>query len=114
MSIKADKLGYLSSLDLLRGLAAVAVCYFHFTHGNPDFLSPGNFLYISGRYGFLGVDVFFVISGFVIPYAMYRGNYHLRDFGRFLTKRVVRIEPPYLISILLVLALNWISTLGVI
>jgi len=112
MTTKTEKLGYLSSLDLLRGLAAVAVCYFHFTHGNPDFLSPGNFLYISGRYGFLGVDVFFVISGFVIPYAMFRGNYHVRDFGRFLTKRVVRIEPPYLVSIALVLLLNWLSTLS--
>jgi peptidoglycan/LPS O-acetylase OafA/YrhL len=112
MSAKAEKLGYLSSLDLLRGLAAVAVCFFHFTHGNKEFLSESNFLYISGRVGFLGVDVFFVISGFVIPYAMYRGNYHIRDFGRFLTKRVVRIEPPYLVSIAMVLALNWISTLS--
>jgi peptidoglycan/LPS O-acetylase OafA/YrhL len=110
--MKNEKLAYLSSLDLLRGLAAVAVCYFHFTHGNPDFLSKENFLYISGRYGFLGVDVFFVISGFVIPYAMYRGSYHIRDFGRFLAKRVVRIEPPYLISIVLVVLLNWISTLS--
>ncbi len=112
MNRKTETLGYLSSLDLLRGLAALAVCFFHFTHGNPGFLSPGNFLYISGRYGFLGVEVFFVISGFVIPYAMYRGNYHLRNFGGFLTKRLVRIEPPYLVSIGLVLLLNWISTLS--
>lgn len=110
--MRNEKLGYLSSLDLLRGLAAVAVCYFHFTHGNPDFLDKSNILYISGRFGFLGVDVFFVISGFVIPYAMYRGNYHVRDFGRFLAKRVVRIEPPYLFSIALVILLNWLSTLS--
>ena len=110
--MKTEKLGYLSSLDLLRGLAAVAVCYFHFTHGNPEFLSKSNLLYISGRFGFLGVDVFFVISGFVIPYAMFRGNYQLKDFGRFLGKRLVRIEPPYLISIALVLLLNWVSTLS--
>ncbi|MEI6882921.1 MAG: acyltransferase [Bacteroidota bacterium] len=110
--MKNEKLGYLSSLDLLRGLAALAVCYFHFTHGNPEFLSKSNILYVSGRFGFLGVDVFFVISGFVIPYAMYRGSYHLKDFGRFLTKRVVRIEPPYLVSIVLVIFLNWVSTLS--
>ena len=110
--MKPDKLTYLTSLDLLRGLAAVAVCYFHFTHGNPEFLSKSNPLYVSGRFGFLGVDVFFVISGFVIPYAMYRGNYHIKDFGRFLAKRLVRIEPPYLVSIVLVLLLNWVSTLS--
>lgn len=111
-TMNQKKLGYLSSLDLLRGLAAVAVCYFHFTHGNPDFLNPTNILYTTGRFGFLGVDVFFVISGFVIPYAMFRGNYHRKDFGRFLTKRLVRIEPPYLVSIALVLLLNWVSTLS--
>jgi len=110
--MEQKKLGYLSSLDLLRGLAAVAVCYFHFTHGNPDFLSKTNILYESGRYGFLGVDVFFVISGFVIPYAMYRGMYRFKNFGKFLLKRVIRIEPPFIASIILVIALNWLSTLS--
>ena len=110
--MEKKKLGYLSSLDLLRGLAAVAVCYFHFTHGNPDFLSKTNILYESGRYGFLGVDVFFVISGFVIPYAMYRGMYRFKNFGKFLLKRVIRIEPPFIASIILVIALNWLSTLS--
>jgi peptidoglycan/LPS O-acetylase OafA/YrhL len=110
--MEKKKLGYLSSLDLLRGLAALAVCYFHFTHGNPDFLSKTNLLYQSGRYGFLGVDVFFVISGFVIPYAMYRGMYRFKNFGKFLLKRVIRIEPPFIASIILVIALNWLSTLS--
>jgi len=110
--MEKNKLGYLSSLDLLRGLAALAVVFFHFTHGNPDFLSKTNILYRAGRYGFLGVDVFFVISGFVIPYAMYRGMYRFKNFGKFLAKRVVRIEPPYILSIILVISLNWISTLS--
>jgi len=77
MAIEQKKLGYFSSLDLLRGLASVAVIFFHFTHGNKGYLSTDNFLYVIGRYGFLGVDVFFVLSGFVIPYAMYRGRYKL-------------------------------------
>ncbi len=105
-------LGYLGSLDLLRGLAALAVVFFHFTHGNPELLSKDNPLFIVGRYGFLGVEVFFVISGFVIPYAMYRANYQFSSFWRFLGKRFVRIEPPYLVSIALVLLLNFASTLS--
>lgn len=105
-------LSYISSLDLLRGLAALAVVFFHFTHGNPDFLTQENFLYIIGRYGFLGVDVFFVISGFVIPYSMYVGKYKPASFGKFMVKRVARIEPPYIISIVLVIALNYLSTLS--
>ncbi len=112
MTHKDNSLGYLGSLDLLRGLASLAVVYFHFTHGNPDFLSKSNPLYISGRYGFLGVDVFFVISGFVIPYAMYRGRYQISNFWKFLSKRFLRIEPPYLVSILMVLMLNFVSTLS--
>lgn len=112
MEVSKEKLGYLGSLDLLRGLASLAVVYFHFTHGNPDFLSKDNILYITGRYGFLGVDVFFVISGFVIPYAMFRGRYHISNFWKFLAKRFTRIEPPYLVSIAMVLLLNFVSTLS--
>lgn len=103
--MKNEKLGYLSSLDLLRGLAALAVCYFHFTHGNPEFLSKSNVLYVSGRFGFLGVDVFFVISGFVIPYAMYRGSYNLKEFGAFLLIALIMIfvkfDKRYLVAALL-------------
>lgn len=105
-------LSYISSLDLLRGLAALAVVFFHFTHGNPDFLTQENILYVIGRYGFLGVDVFFVISGFVIPYSMYVGKYKTASFGKFMVKRIARIEPPYIISIVLVIALNYLSTLS--
>jgi len=110
--MEKEKLGYLSSLDLLRGLAALAVCFFHFTHGNPDFLNNTNILFQVGRYGFLGVDVFFVISGFVIPYSMYRGRFSFGKIGLFLGKRFIRIEPPYILSIIMVVSLNWISTLS--
>lgn len=100
----------LESVDALRGLAALAVCWFHFTQGNGGFLPPG-WLKSTGHFGYLGVEVFFVLSGFVIPYAMRRGNYRgPRDLGRFLVKRVVRIEPPYLANIAMVLALGWLST----
>jgi peptidoglycan/LPS O-acetylase OafA/YrhL len=112
MDTNKEKLGYLGSLDLLRGLASLAVVFFHFTHGNPDLLSKTNPLFVVGRYGFLGVEVFFVISGFVIPYAMYRGSYHYSNFWKFLGKRFIRIEPPFLVSIALVLILNWVSTLS--
>jgi peptidoglycan/LPS O-acetylase OafA/YrhL len=43
--MEKKKPGYLSSLDLLRGLAALAVYFFHFTHGNPDFLSKTSLLF---------------------------------------------------------------------
>ena len=49
--------------------------------------------------------MFFVISGFVLPWSLWRARYTLRSFGRFVARRVVRLDPPYLVSVLLVLAL---------
>jgi peptidoglycan/LPS O-acetylase OafA/YrhL len=63
-------------------------------------------------WGWAGVEIFFVISGFVIPYAMFQKKYTLKNFPVFLKKRIIRIEPPYLISIVLVLLLNFVSTLS--
>lgn len=65
---------------------------------------------LTGLYGWLGVPVFFVISGFVIPYAMYNAGYSLSHFGRFLAKRLIRLDPPYLASILLILLVGILPT----
>ena len=67
-------------------------------------------LLTSGKYGWLGVQVFFVISGFVIPYAMHRANYTISSYGRFLLKRITRLDPPYLLSIGLIIAYQYALT----
>ncbi|HLW52052.1 MAG TPA: acyltransferase [Candidatus Angelobacter sp.] len=80
-------------VNALRAFAALYVAWGHFAGGQ------GRWLDWTGRYGYTGVYVFFVISGFVIPYSLYRGGYSLRNFGRFLLKRAIRLYPPYLVSI---------------
>jgi peptidoglycan/LPS O-acetylase OafA/YrhL len=95
-------------VDALRGFAALYVLLFHFTQGNFDFLSGGR-LHALGHYGWAGVDVFFVISGFIIPYSMYRSGYRLKNFLRFVLRRIVRLDPPYLVSVVMVVALGYIS-----
>lgn len=100
------------SIELLRGVASAMVCFFHLTNGNVHFLPENNMMRQVGKYGWTGVEVFFVISGFVIPYAMYVKNYTTNGLFTFLKKRIIRIEPPYLISIVLVLLLNFVSTLS--
>jgi peptidoglycan/LPS O-acetylase OafA/YrhL len=97
-----------TTVDVLRGIAALAVSWFHFTHGNPRFLDPG-VVKASGAYGWLGVEIFFVISGFVIPHALARGAYRLSDYPRFLLKRIIRLDPPYLATIVIVVSLAYLS-----
>ena len=100
----------LETLDCLRGIAAFAVLWFHLTNGNPGFLPQGA-LKSSGTFGWLGVEVFFVISGFILPYALQRAGYQPAEFFRFVWKRILRLDPPYLVCIALVLVLNFASTL---
>lgn len=89
-----------SSLDSLRAFAALSVCLYHFVCKTIGFI-PENAVYdffFSGQYG---VHLFFVISGFVIPWSMYHNKYSIKNFFRFLLKRLARLEPPYLASVAL-------------
>lgn len=87
-------------IDLLRGIAALSVANFHLSM-NASLTDP--WLIWLGSLGKLGVEAFFAISGFVIPYALWRNNYDIALFGRFLLKRAIRIEPPFFASIALAL-----------
>lgn len=87
-------------LNSLRAVAALSVCLFHYICTVVGFttneLVQGIFFY--GQYG---VHMFFVISGFVIPWSMYYGGYKPSNFFRFLAKRLIRLEPLYLFSLAL-------------
>lgn len=102
---------YLFSLDYLRGFAAISVCLFHFTN-KLDYLPATDPFKIAFSPGHYGVEIFFIISGLVIPYSMKKGNYNITKFFIFLKKRFIRIEPPYMICVLLALILNYITTLS--
>ncbi len=94
---------HIESIDLLRGIAALGVAWFHLS-GLP-LLDDAPWVKASGAKGPLGVQVFFVISGFVLPYSMHRSGYRLRHLGKFLAKRIVRLDPPYLLATALEIAL---------
>ena len=99
---------WIPMVEYLRGLAALGVTWFHLTN------SYGNgWVRASGAYGWLGVEVFFVISGFIIPYFITRAytNYSLAQFPQFVLRRLLRLEPPYLISVVLALALWHLSSM---
>ena len=42
--------------------------------------------------------MFFVISGFIVPYSMARAGYRLALWPSFMAKRLIRLEPPYPVS----------------
>ena len=85
-----ERIGRLSTTDGLRALAIIAVVLFH---SFPS-VAPG---------GFIGVDVFFVISGFIISFvyeeSLADGRTKFRDFY---VRRIKRLAPAYLVLVVTV------------
>ncbi|WP_041640871.1 acyltransferase family protein [Magnetococcus marinus] len=102
---------HLHAVHALRGVAALSVAWFHFTHGNEIFAAYGGWLVALGNHGWAGVEIFFVISGFIVPLSMHRAGYHWRHLWAFIGKRLARVEPPYLLSIVSILILNSLSSM---
>ncbi|MBO3272481.1 acyltransferase family protein [Hymenobacter defluvii] len=97
---------YIQGLDFLRAIAALSVCLFHFSGAAlPKVINV--YMKPTFSYGWLGVDIFFVISGFIIPYSLLGKQYSVRDFGSYIIKRIIRINPPAYIAMFLVL-LQWL------
>ncbi len=84
----------INEIDLLRFLAAIAVLFFHYSfrgHAYDD-LSVMSYPWIvsATKYGYLGVQLFFMISGFVI--FMTASNANLKSFA---ISRIVRLYPAF-------------------
>lgn len=95
-------------VDCLRGIAALSVCVSHFMAANCG-LAADSFIRQVGTHGWLGVEIFFVISGFIIPYSLHRSGYQFGDYPKFLLKRVLRLDPPYLLAVLLSIVVGWVA-----
>ncbi len=91
-------------IQILRFVAATAVVVFHaIATGKVYLASPGDTtLFKVFEYGHYGVDLFFVISGFIIYYATERSN---PSPLQFLRRRVERIIPVYWFLTLLAVAI---------
>jgi peptidoglycan/LPS O-acetylase OafA/YrhL len=95
------------AIDSLRGVAALAVVFFH-VQGALDRAPQPWMPILVGRLfraGYFGVDIFFVLSGFVIAYSVREGSWTLSYLGRFALKRSLRLDPPYWTAIAFELAL---------
>lgn len=97
-------------INCLRGIAASMVCFFHFVAVKTDYIESDTIKDFFS-YGRNGVHIFFVISGVVIPLSMIRSAYTWEDWRSFMLKRLIRLEPPYLFSLLLVIVYFQVRTL---
>lgn len=84
----------ITELDGLRGLAALTIVGFH--------LAPGYF-----PKGGLAVDLFFVLSGYLISSILLQNRDDPGYYGTFYARRGLRIWPIYYLSLFFLMFVNW-------
>jgi peptidoglycan/LPS O-acetylase OafA/YrhL len=99
----------LDSLIILRGIAVLMVCFCHFGGALSSGFLFSNVFASFHTYGKYGVQIFFVISGFVIPLSLYKGEYHINNYGKFLYKRLLRLQPPYAAALLVTIIIMYFA-----
>lgn len=86
---RSSSSSYIPALDGVRGVAILVVIVYHFAGGFTVFgLQPF-------RVGWLGVDLFFVLSGFLITSILYDTRSTDGYYKNFYMRRVLRIFPIY-------------------
>ena len=97
-------------LDALRGLAALSLAGYHIARYEPSPMNSQAFVpFVVEQWlqnGWVGVQFLLVISGFVIAYSFRDGRVTCGSVANFLVRRVIRLTPPYLVTLLLVLLLH--------
>ena len=91
----------LRELDGLRGLAALSVFFLHLSILGPPWIPRG--LWGIGRDGIAAVDLFFVLSGFVLARSLLLDP---QDYLTFIRRRFLRLYPAYWAALVLAAALS--------
>lgn len=94
-------------LDVFRGVAVLLVLFRHARLPS----EPGRVLMLLERGGWIGVDLFFVLSGFLVSgilFAEWRTSGRVR-LGRFLIRRAFKIYPQFYV-LLAITTIPWVSS----
>jgi peptidoglycan/LPS O-acetylase OafA/YrhL len=95
-------------VDALRGIAALWIVVFHVFAGKQltklEVLLPSWTMSVVNM-SYLGVTVFFVLSGFVIAHSLPRQSADASSVGWFVLRRSVRLGPPYWASLVLTIVI---------
>jgi len=107
VSLRHRERSRLLSIDLLRGVAILAVLAVHIPHDAPGGWREHPFFLFSwlAGFGYFGVPLFILISGFCIhrraaESRQRTGSYHF-SWRQFWVRRFIRLYPPYVAAILL-------------
>jgi peptidoglycan/LPS O-acetylase OafA/YrhL len=95
---------YLGHIESLRAIAALMVLIFHFISfgdANGPLLASESIRKYS-EFGAQGVELFYIISGFVIYLSLSNSSYGFSQYPKYLIKRITRIFPPFWGTILLI------------
>jgi peptidoglycan/LPS O-acetylase OafA/YrhL len=93
--IQTNQRVYYPALDILRGLAICFVVFYHNFHTVSFF-----------RFGWMGVDLFFVLSGYLITDLLLESRENKNYFRNFYMRRVLRIFPLYYLVLILFFTLS--------
>ncbi len=100
----------INSIQFLRGLAAFVVVVYHIGGYIKRYFTI-TFLGDFFDFGFAGVDLFFVISGFIIHFTSKNYLDNPSTLGKYLKKRLLRVYPIYWIVLTVLFGLSWFITL---
>ncbi len=102
---------------MIRGLAVAMVLFSHFlgwSYPAADLSPEGNLaapsrqlLLLSMRPGWIGVQLFFVLSGLLITGILLDTKEQMDFVPRFYARRIARIQPALLVTLLLIGILHW-------
>lgn len=92
----ADSKQHFEILDGLRGVAAIMVVMFHLL----EIFSGGDHTRQMINHGYLAVDFFFLLSGFVIGHA-YDDRWNKMTIGQFFKRRLIRLHPMIIIGMII-------------
>lgn len=95
---------YFGHVESLRAIAALIVVAFHFitfSDAEGQLFKNETLREIAG-FGAQGVELFYIISGFVIYNSLSKRRFTLSNYPNYLQKRFLRIFPPFLCAVLLI------------
>jgi len=101
---------YISNLTPLRGFAALMVVIYHFEELIGRFVNSDDSMFI--RKGYLMVDLFFVMSGFIIFHVYnndFKNGIDRYSFSKFLVARFARIYPLHFFMLMITVLLIFIG-----